>query len=99
MKIKLKIIFLLIILHTSLYCFAVNDFMHPLDLAKYSACKDVVEHTQQSNNPQIQQSKLKALAAIPFPWRFEVTNGYQEGFVFYAFLGYANELSGNIKDL
>ena len=42
------------------------------------------------------QSKLKALSVGPFPWRFEVTNGYREGFVYYALLGYANELSGDI---
>ena len=93
---KKHIFFFLIILLCNLNCFAENDFTHILNLAKYSACKDVVEHTQQSNNPQIHQSKLKALSSGPFPWRFEITNGYQEGFVYYALLGYANELSGDI---
>ncbi len=44
----------------------------------------------------IHQSKLKALSSSPFPWRFEITNGYQEGFVYYALLGYASEQSGDI---
>ena len=42
------------------------------------------------------QSKLKALSAGLFPWRFEVTNGYQEGFVYYALLGNASEQNGDI---
>jgi len=113
-----KIILPLIVLLFNLNCFAIDDFTHTLNLAKYSACKDVVEHTQQSNMTSpalagthsrwnnrdvpleggiiIQLSKLKALSSGPFPWRFEVTNGYQEGFVYYALLGYANELSGDI---
>ena len=88
--------YVIALLLTNLNCFAGNDFTHTLTLAKYSACKDVVKHTQQSNNPRIHQSKLKALSSGPFPWLFEVTNGYQEGFVYYALLGYANELSGDI---
>ena len=91
-----NILFFLIILLFIFNCFASDDFTHTLNLAKYSACKDVIEHTQQSNNPIIHQSKLKALCSGPFPYRFEITNGYQEGFVYYALLGYANELSGNI---
>jgi len=73
-----------------------DDFAHTFELAKYSACKDVVKHTQQSNNPQIHQSKLKALSSGPFPWRFEITNGYQEGFVYYALKGIALENKGDI---
>jgi len=99
MKLKIKIIVLSIIVLSfgcSCNCFATDDFTHTLELAKYSACKDVIKHIQQSINPQIHQSKLKALSSGPFPWRFEITNGYQEGFVYYALLGYANELSGDI---
>ena len=97
MKLTYKIIILpFIILPFSLNCSAADNFTHTFELAKYSSCKDVVEHTQQSNNPIIHQSKLKAISVGPFPWRFEVTNGYQEGFVYYALLGYANELSGDI---
>ncbi|RLD36717.1 MAG: hypothetical protein DRI74_08535 [Bacteroidetes bacterium] len=83
-----------------------DDFTHTLTLAKYSACKDIVEVIQKT--PRLTkegcpigrggflQSKLKALSSGPFPYRFEITNGYQEGFVYYALLGYANELSGDI---
>jgi len=42
------------------------------------------------------QSKLKALNSSPFPYRFEITNGYQEGFVYYALLGYSSEQNGDI---
>ena len=87
------------LLFFSLNCFAIDDFANVLNLAKHSVCKDVVEHTQPRHSPgasRIQLSKLKALSSSPFPWRFEVTNGYQEGFVYYALLGYANELSGDI---
>jgi len=106
MKLKFKIILLLIILLFNLTCFATDDFVHTLDLAKYSACKDVIENFQKT--PLLTKegcpigrggsplSKLKALSSSLFPWRFEVTNGYQEGFVYYALLGYANELSGDI---
>jgi len=41
-------------------------------------------------------SKLKALSSSPFPWRFEITNGYQEGFVYNALLGYSSEQNGDI---
>ena len=75
-------------------CFATDDFDNVLNLAKYSACKDVVMNTPN------QIPSVKCLTSIvknsPFPWRFEITNGYQEGFVYYALLGYANELSGDI---
>ncbi len=93
-----KIILPLIVLF-AVNCAAADDFIHTLDLAKYSSCKDVVEHTLPRHSPgasRIQLSKLKALSSSPFPWRFEITNGYQEGFVYYALLGYANELSGDI---
>ncbi|RLD09359.1 MAG: hypothetical protein DRI44_08655, partial [Chlamydiae bacterium] len=51
------------------------------------------------NSPN-QIPSVKRLTSIvnnsPFPWRFEITNGYQEGFVYYALLGYANEQDGDI---
>ena len=94
MKFKIKIILPLVILLCNLNCFAADDFTHTLALAKYSACKDVVKNTPN------QIPSVKRLTSIVknslFPWRFEITNGYQEGFVYYALLGYANELSGDI---
>ena len=91
-----KTILFLLCFSFAAYALSKDDFIHTLNLAKYSACKDVVKHTQQSNNPQIHQSKLKALSSGPFPYRFEITNGYQEGFVYYALLGYSSEQKGDI---
>ena len=95
MKLKIKIIILsIIILSFNLNCLAADDFTHTLDLAKYSACKDIAEDLA-NDRFKIQNLKSKIQNSL-FPWRFEVTNGYQEGFFYFVLLGYANELSGDI---
>jgi len=97
MKLNLKIIILSIIVLSfgcSWNCFAEGDFEHTFELAKYSACKDVVKNTPN------QIPSVKRLTSIVnnslFPWRFEITNGYQEGFVYYALLGYSSEQNGDV---
>ena len=91
---KHKIIFLLIILFCNLNCLAADDFDNLMKLAKYSAFKDVVDKMQEQElNGKCFTSIVKSSL---FPWRFKITNGYQEGFVYYALLGYANEIGGDI---
>ena len=107
MKLKIKIIVLsIIVLSFSCNCFAGSNVEHIFDLAKYSTCKDVAEDILK--NPLFTPagkptgragyyiSRLNSLTATPFPYRFEITNGYKEGFVYYALLGYLNEMNGNI---
>ena len=100
MKLIIKIILLLIILLCNLNCFAADDFTHTLDLAKHSSCSyiaekfDTLSRFDGFGNFVLKELKKKEKGL--FPWRFEVTNGYQEGFVYYTLLGYANELSGDI---
>jgi len=113
MKLKIKIIVLSIIILSfscSCNCFAGNDFTHTLELAKYSACKDIAKDFSDGKSKIVNlkstpafpkfsgrgAGRLREIKNSPFPWRFEITNGYQEGFVYYALLGYANELSGDI---
>ena len=103
MKFKIKIIVLSIIVLSfsfSCNCFAANDFTHTLALAKHSSCSyiaekfDALSRFDGFGNFVLKELKKKEKGL--FPWRFEVTNGYQEGFVYYALLGYANEISGDI---
>ena len=99
-----KYILFLIILLCNLNCFAGSNVEHIFELAKYSTCKNVAEDILK--NPLFTPdgkptgkagyfiSQLNALTTTPFPYRFEITNGYQEGFVYYALLGYLNEMNG-----
>jgi len=105
MKLIFKIIFLFIILLT-INCPAGSNVENIFDLAKKSVCRDVAEDVLK--NPLFTPdgrptgkagyfiSQLNALTATPFPYRFEITNGYKEGFVYYALLGYLNEMNGKI---
>ncbi len=77
------------------FCFAVfavqqNDFTNVLVLAKLSSCSefatDILNQKSIIKNQKFPQ---------PFPWRFEITNGYKEGFFYFALLGYAAEMSGD----
>jgi len=100
MKLNLKIILLLIVLLSNLNCFAANDFTHTLDLAKHSSCSYIAEKFDALSRfdgfGNFVLKELKKKDEGLFPWRFEVTNGYQEGFFYFVLLGYANELSGDI---
>ncbi len=103
---KKIILFFLIILLFNINCFAGSNVEHIFELAKYSVCKNVAVDILK--NPLFTPtgrptgkagyfiSQLNSLTAIPFPYRFEITNGYKEGFVYYALLGYVNEMNGDI---
>jgi len=90
----------LIILLCNLNCFAADDFTHTLALAKHSACNyiaekfDALSRFDGFGNFVLKELKKKEKGL--FPWRFEVTNGYQEGFVYYALKGIALENKGDI---
>jgi len=100
MKLKLKIILLLIILHTNLNCFAANDFAYTLALAKHSSCSYIAEKfdalSRFNGFGNFVLKELKKKDEGLFPWRFEVTNGYQEGYFYYALKGIALENKGDI---
>jgi len=89
-----KIILISLFLTFTLCAAPKGDFAHTLNLAKYSTCKDMAEDFT-NGKFKIQNHKSKIQNSL-FPWRFEVTNGYQEGFVYYALLGYSAENSGDI---
>ena len=96
---KKKNLFLLFLTFT-LYAAPKGDFTHTLELAKHSSCSYIAEKFDALSRfdgfGNFVLKELKKKNEGLFPWRFEVTNGYQEGFVYYALLGYANELSGDV---
>ena len=75
-----------------------QDFANILNFAKYSSCKNVISKFEYLDKGfgKFIINKLESQAKDLFPWRFEITNGYKEGFFYYALLGYANEISGDI---
>jgi len=84
----------------AVYAVPKDDFANVLNLAKFSSCSELAKDllNQKSSNIPLTPFKggLNQKLPTPFPWRFEITNGYKEGFFYYALLGYANELSGDI---
>jgi len=94
-----NILFFLIVL-LAVNCSATDDFVHTLALAKHSSCSYIAEKFDALSRfdgfGNFVLKELKKNNEGLFPWRFEVTNGYQEGFFYFALLGYANELSGDI---
>jgi len=94
-----NILFFLIVL-LAVNCSAADDFVHTLNLAKHSSCSYIAEKfdalSRFNGFGNFVLKELKKKDEGLFPWRFEVTNGYQEGFVYYALLGYASEQSGDI---
>ena len=95
-----KIILFLMFFSLAAFALPKDDFVHTLDLAKHSSCSYIAEKfdtlSRFNGFGNFVLKELKKKDEGLFPWRFEVTNGYQEGFVYYALLGYANELSGDI---
>ena len=78
------------------FCFTVfavqnNEFANIFDLAEFSACPELSKNILDS---QFQISNFKLPAS--FSWFSEVTNGYNNGFIYYSLLGFANEQEGDI---
>jgi len=95
-----KIILFLLLFAFVLYAAPKDDFANVLNLAKFSSCEDIAYKFDTLSNfdgfGKLIEKELQKKTENLFPWRFDVTNGYKEGFFYYALLGYANELSGDI---
>jgi len=93
-----RILLFLLLFSFAVYAVPKDDFANVLNYAKLSTCselaKDLLNNKFQILDPRMPGSSFKS--PTPFPWRFEITNGYKEGFFYYALLGYANEQIGEI---
>jgi len=86
-----KIVLLYFLFSFATFAALKDDFANILEYAKFSDCSELAKDLL---NPKFQVSNFKIPS--PFPWRAEVTNGYKNGFFYYALLGYSAEISGNI---
>ncbi len=75
-----------------------RDFANILNFAKYSACENVINKFEYLDKGfgKFIIKKLESNTKDLFPWRFEVTNGYQEGFFYHALMGIALENKDDI---
>ncbi len=86
-----KIVLIYCIFVSVLFATPKDDFANILEYAKFSSCSELSKNILK---PKFQISSFKL--PTPFPWRAEITNGYKNGFFYYALLGYSAENSENI---
>ena len=95
-----KIVLIYFVFSFALFAAPKDDFANVLNYAKFSFCEDIAYKFDTLSNfdgfGKLVEKEFQKKKENLFPWRFEVTNGYKEGFFYYALLGYANEISGDI---
>ncbi len=95
-----KIVLICFVFSFPLFAMPKDDFANVLKLAEFSSCENTAYKFDTLSNfdgfGKLVEKELQKKAENLFPWRADVTNGYKEGFFYYALLGYANEISGDI---
>jgi len=95
-----KIVLIFFFFSSPLFATPKDDFANVLKLAKFSSCEDIAYKFDALSNfdgfGKLVEKELQKKTENLFPWRADVTNGYKEGFFYYALLGYASEISGDI---
>ena len=95
-----KINLFLLLFSSAVFAAPKDDFANVLKYAKFSSCEDIAYKFETLSRfdgfGKLVEKELNIKKENLFPWQFEVTNGYKEGFFYYALLGYANEQSGDI---